>query len=205
MKWCRWVTCAGLVALGCLGRAGWLCADVYVRDDIIVNPVPARFSVCHGRSCTLVTQVSLNDGQWRRIAGVFAVAAADPRQEREQIADAIASFETVVGELAGTADDRAENADGRDWTAQMDCIDESTNTSSYLKMLVGSGLLKWHRVEDRVTRGWFIFAWPHTTAVVRDTHTGKRWAVDSWFFANGERPVVVPLAQWRGGGGAPKP
>ena len=50
---------------------------------------------------------------------------------------------------------------------QMDCIDESTNSTTYLRILAGAGLLRWHRVEARVTRGFFIFGWPHTT---RDIH-----------------------------------
>ena len=66
-----------------------------------------------------------------------------------------------------------------------------------LRILVKTGLLRWHRVEDRVTRGFFLFGWPHTTAVVSDQTTGRKWAVDSWFFANGVPPVIVPLEQWQ--------
>lgn len=203
MKQGFWIACAGFLLFG----PGWFesaVADVYVRDDIIVDPVPARFSVCHGHGCALVTTVSLDDEQWRQIADVFAIAAANPQQEREQIADAIASFETIVGRLVGTSGDKPGNAMDRYWQGQMDCIDESTNTSSYLKMLVKAKLVKWHRVENRATRGWFVFGFPHTTAVVRDLQSQERWAVDSWFFANGERPVIIPLNQWRSGWRPPK-
>ena len=194
-----WVAGASIAAMAGLGCAGLVYAEVYPREDIIVNPAPGRFSVCHGGGCALVTQVSLSTAQWQRVADIFAVPIADPAREREKICDAIAAMEMVVGDSTGTADDRPENASGVHWSSQMDCIDESTNTSIYLRMLVGAGLLKWHRVEDRVTRGWFIFGWPHTTAVVRDTQSGEQWAVDSWFFANGERPAIVALAQWRSG------
>jgi len=203
--WDRWVARAGLIALGCFGWGGWLWADVYVRDDIIVNPVPALFSVCHGGGCTALSTVSLSGEQWRTITGAFAVAVTDPQHERRQIAEAIAAFETIVGKLTGTSEDQAETAIFGNRHSQMDCIDESINTSNYLKMLIDAGLLKWHRLEDRATRGWFLFGWPHTTAVVRDLQSSQRWVVDSWFFANGERPVIIPLDQWKGGWRPPRP
>lgn len=181
------------------GRIDDAPADVYVRDDIIVNPVPASFSVCHGHSCSAVSTVSLDDGQWSSIVRLFAAPAANPRQERGQIADAIALFETLVGQLTGTAGDKPRNGYDRDWESQMDCIDESTNTTSYLKILAHEGLLKWHAVEDRVTRSTFFLFFPHTTAVVRDLQAGRLWAVDSWFYANGERPAIVPLDEWKRG------
>jgi hypothetical protein len=180
--------------------AGPAIADVFVRADIITDPAPQRFSVCHGFSCAQVTQVGLSETQWFVITSVFEQAAADPEQERAQIAQAIAKFETVVGELAGTSGDQAENGmNGLDLSGQMDCIDESTNTTTYLRILEKAGYLRWHRVEDRATRGWFLFGWPHTTAVVSDRQDGRRWAVDSWFFANGHPPAIVRLDVWHGG------
>jgi hypothetical protein len=79
----------------------------------------------------------------------------------------------------------------------MDCVDESTNTTTYLTMLLKDGLLKWHNVEDRATRGFFIFGWPHTTAVIRDTVTGQLYVVDSWFLDNGQPPYIQKLEDWR--------
>jgi hypothetical protein len=173
-------------------------ADVFVRDDIITDPAPSRFSVCHGFTCALVTEARLTDAQWFAISSVFERAADTPEQEREQIALAIARFETMVGPLTGTSGDLPENqVKGMDRAGQMDCIDESTNTTTYLRILAKAGLLSWHRVEDRITRGWFLFGWPHTTAVVRDRQSGRLWAVDSWFFANGQPPAIVPVDTWR--------
>jgi len=185
--------CVALLVL-----TGWLnCAraDDQVHEDIIANPAPGLFSVCHGHSCTLVSTVSLDDGQWGEIARLFAVPAGTPQVEREQIADAIALFETIVGRLTGTSNDKPGNEGDRDWQGQMDCIDEATNSTTYLKLLANAGFLKWHSVEKRATRA-FIILFPHTTAVVRDLQSGDRWAVDSWFFANGERPVIISLAEW---------
>lgn len=191
-----YIVIAGLALL----VAGLARADVFVRSDIITDPAPQRFSVCHGFSCAQVTEVGLNEAQWFVITSAFEKAAVTPEQEREQIAEAIAKFETVVGVLTGTSGDLAENAvSGLDLSGQMDCIDESTNTTTYLRILAKAGFLRWHRVEDRVTRGWFLFGWPHTTAVVSERQSGQRWAVDSWFFANGHPPAVAPLEVWQHG------
>jgi hypothetical protein len=173
--------------------------DTFVREDIITEPAPALFSVCHGRGCAIVSQASLGPEQWRRIESVFEPPPAEPAAERALIARAIALFETLVGELTGTSEDRPGNESAGHWSSQMDCIDESTNTTSYLRMLHRAGLLRWHAVEPRATRGYFLFGWPHTTAVVRDNASGERWAVDSFYFANGQPPVIVPLELWKSG------
>lgn len=194
-----------LVVCALLGGAEPVHADAFVRGDIVTEPTPERFSVCHGGTCTIVSQVALDESQWSRIAAIFAAPARDAGEERERIATAIARLETVVGAITGTSDDRAENQLGKDWANQMDCIDESTNTTTYLRMLARAGLLRWHRVEDRVTRGWFLFGWPHTTAVVSEVASGARWTVDSWFFENGRPPVIVPLELWKTGWRPEKP
>ena len=179
--------------------------DAYPREDVIVNPVPSRFNICHGGTCTNVTPVSLDAASWQRIVAVFARPTIDSAEEREQIREAIGLLEQVVGEMTGTADDRAENAPGRGWHLQLDCIDESVNTSNYIKMLIGAGLVRRHRLEARATRGWFLMGWPHTTAVVSETTTGEKWAIDSWFFDNGVKPEVVLLEQWKKGWRPTKP
>ena len=170
-------------------------ADVFARDDAITAPAP--FSVCHGFTCALETEVRLLDTDWSAIRSAFDSIADIPEQERGQIAAAIATFETIVGRMTGTSEDLAGNQRrGMDRAGQMDCIDESTNTTTYLRLLAHAGLLRWRRVEDQITRGWFLFGWPHTTAAVSDRQSDRLWAVDSWFFANGEPPVIVPVETW---------
>ncbi|MBI3045842.1 MAG: hypothetical protein HYY78_23795 [Betaproteobacteria bacterium] len=181
------------------GAAGVYAADFFVREDIVTEPAPEKFSVCHGGTCEIVSQARLDEAQWRLIAAVFAAPAASAQEERARIAEAIARFETVVGAIADTSDDRAGNRHGENWRSQMDCIDESTNSTTYLRILAGAGLLRWHRVEARVTRGFFLFGWPHTTAVVSEASTGVKWAVDSWFHDNGQPPEIVPLDLWKTG------
>ncbi len=184
-------------ALGCLLPAP-AAGDSFVSEAVITDPRPARFSVCYGHSCAQVQQVALPAEQWREVAALFRPPSPEAADERRRIARAIARLETLVGTLTGTDKDKGGNWDG--WLSggsQMDCIDESTNTTSYLRMLARDGLLRWHTVEDRATRGWFLFGWPHTTAVIRDTRSDRLYAVDAWFHDNGQPPVIQSLDDWR--------
>lgn len=173
--------------------------DTFVSSDVITQPTPQAFSVCHAGACALVTQARLEPAQWRQITEVFDPPARDASEERARVAAAIARFELLVGEMTDTAGDRPENETGQSWWSQMDCIDESTNTTTYLRMLATAGVLTWHRVEARVTRGFFLFGWPHTTAVISEIAGGAKWAVDSWFHENGKPPEIVPIALWKSG------
>lgn len=174
-------------------------ADVFVREDIITDPDPGRFSLCFDHHCASLATLSLGRGQWRAITRLFADRHRSPEAERRAIARAIALLETYTGRMTGTANDKGGDLAGLGQAGQMDCIDESINTTTYLRMLERAKLLRWHRVEDRATRGWFIRGWPHTTAVIRDTTSGVLYAVDAWFEDNGRPPHIVPLQIWREG------
>jgi hypothetical protein len=175
-------------------------ADTYTSDEVLVRPTRQAFSVCSGHSCKYVAQLSLPPSAWQTIEDIFSEAPVDAEAERRLIARAIAYFENLVGSMTNTSGDKGRNLSGN-WaeSVQMDCIDESTNTSTYLKILQHEGLLHWHRAEDRATRGYFFFGWPHTTAVIRDTRNNKKYAIDSWFHDNGIQPEIIELEIWRQG------
>jgi len=194
-----------VVLVNVIGLAQPVLADTFVRSDIITDPTPARFSVCSEHTCQRVAVVGLHPEQWQRERRLFLSPPLDAVQERERIAQAIALMEAMVGPLTGTEHDKGRNFQGVGVAGQMDCIDESTNTTTYLTMLLKDGLLKWHSVEDRATRGFFIFGWPHTTAVIRETGSGALFAVDSWFLDNGAEPFILPLAMWTQGWKPPEP
>ena len=110
-------------------------------------------------------------------------------------------MEVLVGGKIDTSNEKGGNLQGLSSGGnQFDCIDESTNTTTYLTMMEQDGLLRWHKVEERKTRNlFFIGGWPHTTAVISEKESGQRWAVDSWFYDNGVPPAVLPLEQWSNG------
>ena len=73
----------------------------------------------------------------------------------------------------------------------------SRNSTTLLLLLDQLGLLKFHRVEQTVSRGMFLDGrWPHATAVITDLKTNMEWAVDSWTHPAGEKPDVKPLKIW---------
>jgi hypothetical protein len=81
---------------------------------------------------------------------------------------------------------------------QMDCLDETANTTSLLLVLQEQGLLTYHKVEPPESRGFFLDGrYPHFTAIIADKRTGEEWAVDPWRRAPGQIPEILPLIQWR--------
>jgi len=171
--------------------------------DKIADPTPERFSVCFQYTCAQVEHLSLTADQWTKVRSFFEPAAASAAEERAQMAAAIAYLEVEIGREIGTLDDVGGSFQGVLKSGnQLDCIDESTNTTTYLTMMEKDGLLKYHAVQptaNRVANALFFVGWPHTTAVVLDTTTNEKWAVDSWFLDNGEPPSIVPLSDWRAG------
>ncbi len=66
-----------------------------------------------------------------------------PREERRAIANAIGWMERRVAPAAGTATDRASmDFRGSGDASQQDCVDEATNTTSYLLVLDRHGLIR---------------------------------------------------------------
>ncbi|WP_052761063.1 hypothetical protein [Sedimenticola thiotaurini] len=181
----------------CSGNAA---AVVFVSDQVNTSPTPDNFSICFDNSCQSIRQLTLTKQQWQEIRNLFHPAPSSAAGERTIIGKAVARLEQIIGPLTGTSNDRGRNErTGNPLDRSMDCIDESTNTTTYLYMLQKQGLLKWHRLKDPVTRGFFLFGWPHTTAVIEQQEGNRLWAVDAWFHDNGLPPEIVPLEQWRDG------
>ncbi len=170
-------------------------------DPPTSSPSPQKFEVCYKHTCKEIAELTITKNQWNQILTLFQPPPASAAEERKRIAAAVGRMEILVGEMIDTSNDKGGNLQGFSAGGnQMDCVDESTNTTTYLSMMERAGLLKWHQVEDRQTRNLFFFGgWPHTTAVIREKDTDKRWAVDSWFYDNGVPPAILPLEKWREG------
>jgi hypothetical protein len=170
-------------------------------QGIISNPTPAVFSVCFEHSCHTVETLSITWQEWKQVTAPLETPGKSAEKERHAIAAAIANMEEIVGQRTGTYRDLGENLPGFGKTGQMDCIDESTNTNTYLYMLEQAGHLKWHKLKDRSTRFGIFAGMPHTTAVIEEINSHTRYAVDSWFFDNGQPPAIVELSAWKKGWG----
>jgi len=167
----------------------------FVAQDGVAPREGGRMVVCHGFGCHLKTAIAFSQADLDRMRRL--IASGGPEAEREGIRRMIAWAERRVAPQVGSADDVAGldigNAGKR---GQMDCIDEASNTTSYLLVAEESGFLRHHTVARPVARGFFLDGrYPHATAVVVDP-SGTPWAVDSWPMRNGLKPDVKPLAAW---------
>ena len=165
----------------------------------VSHPDHRNFSICYGHTCNIIETLQLSEHEWGRIRELFEPAASTAERERLQIAAAIAEMENLVGSKTGTDNDQAQNFAGLGQEGQLDCVDESTNTSVYLTMMQADNLFLWHRVEGKVSRGVATLQVPHFTAVIRDMQDGVTYAVDSWYLPNGNTPFIVPLSLWKRG------
>jgi hypothetical protein len=163
--------------------------------------------VCHAYGCKMKTEYRFTGKNIAAIRGEMAKVKRNgsPAQERRAIAYAIGLMERQVGKALGIRDQA-----GMQWLAsgdptQEDCVDESTNTTSYLMVLQANGLLRYHTVEGPLGEDNMLWGtltgrpvknWPHYTAIIREKKTGQRYAVDSWIGDNGENPSITKLEDW---------
>jgi hypothetical protein len=158
--------------------------------------------VCHAYGCRMQTPFRFTDADIAQLKTLMAKTrkADTPHEERRAVAYAIGWMETRTGDVIGTSADRpGMDFAGSGDPTQQDCVDEATNTTSYLLILERNGLLKHHTVgtpfsKENLLRG--VAGWPHWTAVLRENANGQKWAVDSWIYANGENPAIVEAEKW---------
>ena len=163
---------------------------------------PDNFTVCAEHGCEKLVTIALSKEEWQQVQGTFKPLAKNAAEERAQIARAIGLFERLVGPKANSAHDKAGDFNGTLAPgSQLDCIDESTNTTTYLTLLEQGGLLQWHQLHDVISRGYLFFGgWPHFTPVIETTRGKKQhWVVDSWFRDNGVDADIVEVAPWKDG------
>ena len=196
---------AGLLAVGlgaCTAPGGDY--DHMMAERKAVGAKQDSFSICHGHGCRLRSQVGLTELEWDPVADLFVEPAASAAIERGRIAMAIGLIEIAVGRKTGTWEDEGGTLNAVSGNKQLDCVDETTNTSIYLTLLARAGYLKWHKIEGWAGRGLLIDgSWPHQTAVIVELRSKRPYAVDSWFEHNGRAAHVVPLEEWRAGWAPP--
>ena len=160
-----------------------------------------KFDHCYGYGCVKKTKAAMTTKDWAQIQKIMR-GSNTAEKERENIKQAIGAFETIVGEKTGTKTDKGGTfAEMLSKDTQQDCVDESLNTTIYLTLLQQKGLLKFHQPAAPNVRLPIIHAgrWPHQTAVMQETKSGKLYAVDSWFHDNGHNAEIVTLESWKDG------
>lgn len=164
------------------------------------KPTRQNFDLCHGFSCTFRTPVSIEDATWENILLNFSPPAQSAKEERAQIATAIAQIEQYIQTATGMNKDLAQAENFESDEDQMDCIDETINTSRYLAFLEQDSVLKFHRRAKPIHRGYFIDGrWPHNTATIEEISTGRIFTMDSYYYDSGNPPAIVTKNEWLDG------
>ncbi len=174
----RWITFAALalVAGGLAGctHEGFGSNALHYATFSVPEPKGATVHVCHAYGCRERTKFTFTPELLQEVGVLMGKTRGalpdDAEQERRAVAYAIAWMETKVGDKIGTKDDRP----GMDFAAsgdptQQDCVDEATNTTSYLTVLANAGLIRHHTVgtpfaKENYLRG--VAGWTHWTAVL---------------------------------------
>jgi hypothetical protein len=196
------ISLIALISGGCT-HEGFGTNAAHFATFSVPEPKDATVYVCHAYGCRMRTRFKFNDQDVAELGAImkkWRTKADTAEDERRGVAYAIGWIETRVGNEIGTKDDRA----GMDFEAsgdptQQDCVDEATNTTSYMTVLQNKGLLRHHTVgvpfaKDNYLKG--VSGWTHWTAILNETANKQRWAVDSWIYANGENAAIVEAENW---------
>lgn len=163
-------------------------------------PQANTVTVCHAYGCKAQTPFTFTGSDVAEIADVMARVRRDDSaaQERRAVAYAVAWMERRVAPVVGTATDRPSmDFLGSGDPSQQDCVDEATNTTSYLMVLQQNGLLRHHLVERPFAKDSLLGGhWTHWAAVLRERESGARFAVDSSSGPNGDNPTVQAAASF---------
>jgi hypothetical protein len=169
----------------------------YLDSFATPNPTLSEFTVCHGFYCAERSHATISEDQWRRVAAIFKPRAKNARLERHQIVRGVALIQTIVGPQTGT--------DAHQWThqnmyvipnggdlTQLDCIDASVNTWTYMTLMERHGFFAFHRVAP------LSYGPLRNTAVVQE-NGGDYFAIDASLVDVGVPPPIIPLSAWLGG------
>lgn len=186
-----------LIAILCLSACS---TGIPLEKYAPQNQQKEDFTFCYGYSCKRQQETGFTKSEWASVEKIFrSKKVSNAEAERAKIAAAIAKMEQIIGKKTGTDHDLPEARGIKEDVAQMDCIDETMNTSRYLGFLGEAALLKFHKPGLPIHRGYFINGWPHNTATIVETETGISYAVDSFYRANGEEPYIMPAKDWLNG------
>ncbi len=167
----------------------------------VPNPTPERFPVCYGGGCAFKIDVSLSASEWNEVAAIFPGISPDLRAERERFVRGLQAMELAVGGATRLSRDLPGTFAGFLRRKQMDCIDETANTSTYLQLFEAAGFLHHYRSGHRVSTSMMISRniWPHTVASVVDRKGGPEYIIDMWYGPHGDLPYIMPRSDWERG------
>ncbi len=154
-------------------------------------------TICYNYGCNARAPAQYSEEQLEPLQQQLA-AAADAGAERKAISTVIGRMYAIAGAQTPVWRDKGGNYADAGENGKMDCIDHSTNTTAFLRLLQARGWLRFHEVLEPLKRRRFFFA-EHWAARIRERETRKVYIVDSWFFDNGHPAAVLTLEDWLAG------
>jgi hypothetical protein len=195
---CTAPVAAMLVALGGCVYQQQGPPEVHFKEFAAKPPRGDTVTVCHAYGCKAQTPFTFSQTDLGELSALMQrVRRVDsPREERRAIAYAIGWMERRVAPAVGTARDRPSmDFSGSGDESQQDCVDEATNTTSYLLILNRHSLIQHHAVEPPFAKDDFG-RWTHWAALIKEKGSGLSFAIDSSVSANGENPTVQSAASF---------
>lgn len=163
-------------------------------------------SICFNYGCFSQAQATFSTAQLARVTQTLT-GAHTPSEERALLAKVIGQLYAWAGEQTPIHADRGGNFADNGMYGTMDCIDHSTTTTRFLKLLEQHHALRFHRVVAITRLGWIF---QHFTATIEELPVAQalptaaaetmpqpnapRFAVDSWYVDNGQPARILPLA-----------
>lgn len=155
--------------------------------------------ICFNWSCASRQQLDFTAQDMREVAQHMDMCPRDDQEQRlQRLRIGVWRMEALAQKYQPLlANDEAINNRDQDREGRMDCIDNASNTTTYLHVLHELGLLKgWSPAPPQV-RDVFSMS-VHWTAVAIDRERDEAWSVDTWYRPNAHLPFVMPLTSWKG-------
>jgi hypothetical protein len=160
--------------------------------------------VCFNYGCAAEEAVTFTESRLAWAREMLATANSSER-ERALLSLVVGQLYAWAAEQTPVGNDKAGNYADGGMPGQMDCIDHSTTTTRFLRMLEERGWLRFHRVLDPIRRSFLMTQ--HFSAaiedlgdgisVVRTDGTSRTWMVDSWYADNGKPAWIAPFEKWK--------
>lgn len=154
--------------------------------------------ICFNWSCASRQHLAFSAADMREVAQQMALCPGPELQHRlQRLRIGIWQMETLAQKYQPLlGNDEAINTRDQDRDGRMDCIDNASNTTTYLNVLQDLGLIPgWSAASPQVRSP--LSSAVHWTAVAVDRERAQPWAVDAWFRPNGHLPFVLPLRAWK--------
>lgn len=168
---------------------------------VVARAAPAdgiEVRVCFNYGCAQRAIARIDASTLRTVADELG-RARNAAEERDRIAHVVARIYVAAGTQTPIWRDRGNNLnDDLEAGGAMDCIDHSTNTTEFLRLMERQGMLRFHRVGERIWRMLF-FMDEHWGARVIESASGEQYVVDSWVFDLGTPAVVMSAKAWKNG------